>query len=191
VRAYPHAQVKPMPAYVQSSKPFIVRDATRSDVIAIMRLKVELAVSDDILDTVKASAADWERDSFGPNAHFTIFVAEWAGRVVGMAICGDRYFPGWVGPTIMLLDLCVEKKFRGRGVGSALLARVAEFAKAKNSVMIELTMRAGNSAARLYERLGFVHLPEVKNYIIAGDALERLTAPAAQVVDKPAERLAG
>jgi ribosomal protein S18 acetylase RimI-like enzyme len=180
-----------MPAYVQSSKPFVVRDAARADIPAIMRLKVELAVSDDILDTVRASAADWERDSFGPNAHFTIFVAEWAGRVVGMAICGDRYFPGWIGPNVMLLDFCVERKYRGRGVGTALLGRVAELAKAKKSVMIELTMRAGNDAARLYERLGFVNLSEVKNYIIAGDALARLAAPAAKVGEEPAERLAG
>jgi ribosomal protein S18 acetylase RimI-like enzyme len=166
-----------MPIRLQPPKPFTVRDATPADIAGIMRLKLDLAISDDIVHTVRATASDWERDGFGPHARFTIFVAESAGRLIGMAICAERYFPGWVGPNIALLDLCVEANHRDRGVGTALLARVAAFAKSRDSVMIELTMRAGNRAARLYERVGFVDVTEIRNYVIAGDALERLAAP--------------
>jgi ribosomal protein S18 acetylase RimI-like enzyme len=155
---------------------FIIRDSTAADVPAIMRLKLELAISDGIAYTVRATAADWKRDGFGPNARFTIFVAEQACEIIGIAICGDRYFPGWTGPTIALLDLCVESQHRNRGVGTALVARVAEFAKARDCVMIELTMRAGNRAGALYERLGFAEVTEIRNYVIAGDALDRLAA---------------
>ena len=123
-----------------------------------------------------STPADWERDGFGPNRRFTIFVAEQVSRIVGIAICGDRYFPGWVGPTMALLDLCVESQHRNRGIGTALLAQVAEFAKARNCVMIELTMRAGNRAAALYERAGFAEVRDIRNYVIAGDALDRLAA---------------
>jgi ribosomal protein S18 acetylase RimI-like enzyme len=168
-----------MPGHLQTAKMLVVRDATPADIPSIMRLKIELAVSDDIAHTVRATAADWERDGFGPNPRFTIFVAEWAGRTIGMAICADRYFPGWVGPNVALLDLCVEPGCRDRGVGMALLARVAEFAKSRDSVMIELTMRAGNRAAHLYERAGFAEVAEIRNYVIAGDAMERLAANAA------------
>jgi ribosomal protein S18 acetylase RimI-like enzyme len=159
--------------------PFVVRDAVPADIPGIMRLKLELAIADDIVHTVRATAQDWERDSFGPNAHFIIFVAASAGNVIGIAICAERYFPGWVGPNIALLDLCVEASHRDRGVGTALLARVAAFAKSRDSVMIELTMRTGNRAAHLYERVGFVDVAEIRNYVIAGDALDRLAAPAA------------
>jgi ribosomal protein S18 acetylase RimI-like enzyme len=114
------------------------------------------------------------------------FVAEQAGEIIGIAICGDRYFPGWTGPTIALLDLCVESQHRNRGVGTALLARIAEFAKARDCVMIELTMRAGNRAGALYERLGFAEVTEIRNYVIAGDALDRLAA-----VGLPPARMAG
>ena len=51
--------------------------------------------------------------------------------------------------------------------------------------MVELTMRAGNRASRLYERVGFACVAEARHYVIAGDTLERLAAPAA----KPAERM--
>src|SRR5258708_28479005 len=95
-------------------------------------------------------------------------------------------FPGWVGPTVALLDLCVEARHRGHGVGTALLSRAAEFAKARDSVMLELTMRAGNRAATLYERIGFAEVTEIRNYVIAGDALDRL----ANIAPHPA-RMAG
>jgi ribosomal protein S18 acetylase RimI-like enzyme len=158
--------------------PFVVRDAVPADIPGIMRLKLELAIADDIVHTVRARAQDWERDSFGPNAHFIIFVAASAGNVIGIAICAERYFPGWVGPTIALLDLCVETHLRGHGVGTALLARVAALAKARDSVMVELTMRADNRAASLYERLGFVDVKEARCYVIAGTALDQLAMPA-------------
>jgi ribosomal protein S18 acetylase RimI-like enzyme len=168
-----------MLACVESPRPFIIRDAVPADIGAIMRLKLELAIADEITHTLRATPADWKRDAFGPYAHFTTFVGEWRSRVVGMAICGERHFPGWVGATIALLDLCVEERYRRRGIGTALLVRVAEFAKARNSVMIELTVRAGNPAARLYERLGYAEVTNVRNLVIAGEALERLAKSAA------------
>ena len=158
---------------------FVIRESTPADIPAIMRLKFELAVSDAIPFTVRAGDADWQRDAYGANARFTIFVAELVSRVVGMAICGERFFPGWVGPTIALLDLCVEASCRNGGIGTALLAEVARFAKARDSVMVELTMRAANPAGALYERVGCVNVTEVRNYVLAGDALDRLAAFAA------------
>ena len=127
---------------------FIIREGVAADIPGIMQLKLELAISDGIAYTVRATAADWKRDGFGPNRRFRVFVAEQASQIIGIAIFGDRYFPGWVGPTISLLDLCVESQHRDRGIGTALLARVAEVANARDCVMIELTMRAGNRADR-------------------------------------------
>ncbi len=154
----------------------IIRDATPADIPAIMRLKLELAAHDDAVCAVRATAADWARDGFGPHARFTIFIAETAGRAIGMAICTERYFPGWVGPTIVLNDICVETRSRSHGAGAALLARVAELACARGSVMVELTTRAGNRAAALYERAGFVEVTAARSYVIAGPALDRLAA---------------
>lgn len=170
-----------MPAYAcapQAPQSFAVRDAVPADIPDIMRLKLELAISDDIGYTVRATAADWARDGFGPGARFNIFIAETARRVIGIAICAERYFPGWVGPTVALLDICVEARFRGHGAGTALLRRVAQFAKARDSVMVELTMRAGNRAGRLYERTGFTPVSEIRHYVIAGGALDRLAGAA-------------
>lgn len=165
-----------MPVCPPSSPRYVVRDATVADIADIMRLKLELAMSDDIVYTVRATAQDWERDGFGPEARFRIFVAVYGDRVVGMAICSDRYFPGWVGPNVALLDLCVDADYRRLGIGTSLMGRVADYARSRGSVMVELTMRAGNPAARAYERAGFIPVDEVRTYVIAGPALDTLAA---------------
>jgi len=168
-----------MPVRQKMPQSFTIRESSPADIPGIMRLKFELAVADAAPFTVRAGPADWQRDGYGPNAPFTIFVAESESRVVGMAICAERFFPGWVGPTVALLDLCVEANCRNRGIGTALLAQVARFAKARASVMIELTMRAGNRAGALYERVGYVNVTDARNYVLAGNALDRLAGFAA------------
>jgi GNAT superfamily N-acetyltransferase len=156
----------------------IVRDAAPADISAIMRLKLELAIAEDTVCAVRATTADWDRDGFGAGARFIIFVAESRGRVVGMAISAERHSPGWIGPVIVLRDLFVEETFRGHGVGAALIARVAAMAKARGSVMVELTVRSGNRAAALYDRLGFVEVAEARNFVLAGSALDVVASPA-------------
>jgi ribosomal protein S18 acetylase RimI-like enzyme len=183
-----HGVEKSMPVLLQAPQRLMIREAVIADIADIMRLKLELAISDDIVHTVRATPADWERDGFGAQAKFKIFVAEFGAHIVGMAICGERYFPGWVGPTISLYDLCVEHDYRGYGIGTALLGRVAALATACGSVMVELTMRADNPAARLYERVGFVEVDDISTYVIAGPALDTLAATAKS---PRAARLAG
>jgi hypothetical protein len=74
-----------MTASLPMSHSSIIREGVVDDIPAIMRLKLELAISDGIAYTVRATAADWERDGFGPNRRFTVFVAEQAARVIGIA----------------------------------------------------------------------------------------------------------
>jgi predicted N-acetyltransferase YhbS len=106
---------------------FRVRAAQPIDIPALLRLKRLLAESERSLHAVRASAADWLRDGFGPGAGFTAFVAEaeQAQSVVGMATCSRRTITGWSGPVIFLQDLFVELEFRNQGIARALVARVA------------------------------------------------------------------
>src|SRR5688572_30794321 len=77
------------------------------------------------------------------------------GDVIGILTCtggkrrGDRHE--------VELALSVRKAWRGRGVGTALIHRAVQWAKASGVVTrIELKVFTRNApAARLYERLGF------------------------------------
>jgi len=124
---------------------------------------------------VCASETDWLRDGFGPEAGFTAFVAD-SGEVIGMATCSRRKITGWNGPVIFLQDLFVEPAQRANGVARALMARVAAYANALGSPIVELTVRADNPAQQFYLRAGFQLLPQCLTYVLAGPALATLAA---------------
>ncbi len=151
-----------------------VRAASPVDIPELMRLKRLLAQGEDLLHAVRANAADWLRDGFGPGAGFTAFVAEIDDAVIGMATCSQRAITGWSGSVVFLQDLFVEPAHRKRGVARALTARVAAHAYKLGSPIVELTVRADNPAQRFYQREGFAHLPNCLTYVLAGPALAAL-----------------
>jgi GNAT superfamily N-acetyltransferase len=165
-----------------STARFHVRAAVPADIPALMRLKRLLAQGEDALDAVRATEVDWLRDGFGPGAGFFAFVAEAAETVIGMATCSQRVVTGWNGPIVLLQDLFVEAPARQHGVASALMARVAAFARDCGSPIVELTVRADNPAQAFYRRSGFQPLPECLTFVLAGPALDALAGRAQQAL---------
>ena len=159
-----------------SALAFRVRAVRPSDVPALMRFKRLLAESDDCLHTVRATAADWLRDIFGPRPGFAALVAqaEYNRGLVAMATYSERIITGWNGPLVYLQDLFVEEPYRRQGVARALIARVAAHAKSIGSPMVELTVRADNPAQLLYQKSGFQMLPPCPTYVLAGPALDEI-----------------
>jgi ribosomal protein S18 acetylase RimI-like enzyme len=155
---------------------FSIRAAQPRDIPALMRLKRLLAQAEDSLHAVRASEADWLRDGFGADAGFTAFVAESADGdgVIGMATCSRRIITGWNGPVLFLQDLFVDSAHRKHGVARALVARVAALACELRSPIVELTVRADNTAQAFYQGAGFQHLPQCLTYVLAGPALNAL-----------------
>jgi len=156
------------------TRAFRIRAAEPADVPALMRLKRLLAEGENSLHAVRATAADWLRDGFGPATGFTAFVAEVDGTVVGMATCSRRIITGWSGPVIFLQDLFVEPDYRKHGIARALTARVAAHAHGLGSPIVELTVHADNPAQAFYQRNGFRHLPQCLTFVLAGPALVAL-----------------
>ncbi len=59
--------------------------------------------------------------------------------------------------TAKLIGMAVDKKFRGHGVGGALLRKVVEFAMEKGRRIVYLNVRRDNlTAIHFYERHGFI-----------------------------------
>lgn len=81
----------------------------------------------------------------------------WVGdTAAGVAVC-VRSFSTFAGrPSINIHDLAVDAGFQGRGVGSALIDRVAADARASGACKVTLEVHDGNDGAkRLYEKKGF------------------------------------
>lgn len=63
-----------------------------------------------------------------------------------------------------LLLFAVSPEYRGRGIGTRLLDRFAECAKARGAQRLLLEMRRGNPAESVYRRMGFAPIGVRPNY---------------------------
>ncbi len=153
-----------------------IRFATEADVPAIFGLIVELAVYEREPDAVTITEADLLRDGWGPQPRFTCLVAEADGAVCGFAL----YYPiysTWAGRSLYLEDLYVQSAYRGRGIGTALMARVAAEARAQGCARMDWSVLTWNEPAiRVYERIGAVRMEEWRRMRLAGAALDGLAA---------------
>ncbi|XP_075437895.1 thialysine N-epsilon-acetyltransferase-like isoform X2 [Ascaphus truei] len=97
------------------------------------RVSQELAEYEKLLDQVKITAEGLMRDGFGESPVFRCLVAELGGgdrgdtgpALVGYALSYLTYST-WKGRSLYLEDLYIMPEYRGKGIGSRLLAAVAE-----------------------------------------------------------------
>ncbi len=153
----------------------IVRAALREDVPILVALIRDLAAYEREPDAVEVdedllSAALFDE----PRAVFAN-VADDDGEVVGMTIW-FRNFSTWTGRLgIYLEDLYVRPEARGRGVGAALMAALADEAHAHGYARIDWSVLDWNeSAIRFYESIGAVPMEEWTGYRLTGEALAAL-----------------
>lgn len=78
----------------------------------------------------------------------------WGGRWRGMVLDA---LPRDEDPSRMLIDgLCVDRNWRGQGIGAALISQAEALAQARGFAQIQIDVAAENHPAqRLYHRLGY------------------------------------
>ncbi len=102
-----------------------------------------------------------------PNTHYLL--AESSGR----PLIGEQEAAGFVlsrgaADEEELLLIAVVPYLRGRGIGSALLARFLFEARSRGAVRLFLEMREGNPAESLYRRHGFASVGRRRAYYRRG-----------------------
>lgn len=104
------------------------------------------------------------RDAAGRAASATVLVAVDDDRLVGAVTVATRRGP-WAEQAVpgdgVVRMLVVDPAARRRGVGDALLAACVETARADGCAVVRLSSHDGSPAHRLYERAGFVRVPEL------------------------------
>jgi len=154
-----------------------IRAATRKDVPRIFELIVALARFEKLAHEVVGSKEALEEHLFGPRVHAEVLVAEFEGALVGFALFFHSYSTFLTQPGIYLEDLYVEESHRGKGIGRALLVRLAQLAVERGCGRFEWSVLDWNAKAiEFYRKLGAVPNEEWTMYRVAGASLTALAA---------------
>jgi len=156
-----------------------IRPATPADIPLILRFIRELALYEREPEAVVATEADLLRDGFGSTPRFRSVIAEWAGEPAGFALFFTSYST-WRGHHgIRLEDLYVTPAMRGKGIGKALLAHLAQIAVTEGCPRLEWDVLAWNTPAiGFYEKIGAHILTQWRIMRIADEALTSLALHA-------------
>ncbi|MGW0353654.1 GNAT family N-acetyltransferase [Nocardia nova] len=140
-----------------------IRPAGPDDFAAIALLTVDTYVGEGHVHSESPYVAELS-DTETRAREAEVLVAERDGDLLGsltIARPGTPYADIAGSGELEFRMLAVAKRARGAGVGTALVRTVVETARAESFAAVVLTTMPGMAdARRIYERLGFVHVPE-------------------------------
>ena len=152
-----------------------IEPATERDLPAIVHLVRQLARYEKLEHAMVASPDDFRNALFGTERNAYALMAFADDAPVGFALYFYNFstFLGKRG--IYLEDIYVEPEHRGRGIGSALLKRLARVAKEQNCGRMEWSVLTWNQPSiDFYHRLGAVTLDNWRIFRLHGEPLEHL-----------------
>ena len=154
-----------------------IRLAGVDDLSEIFVLIKELADYERLLDQVIATEELLEETLFGENSNVEVLLACDENQILGFALY-FRTFSTFLGrPGIYLEDLFVREFARGKGIGKALLRRIARSTLEMGGGRLEWAVLNWNQPAiSFYKKMGAVPLDEWTTFRLTGEKLKKLTA---------------
>jgi GNAT superfamily N-acetyltransferase len=152
-----------------------IRSARPGDGPLINTLVRELAVYEKLDQEHVATDTIMEAVLFGPDARVFGEIAEWGGEGVGFALWYYSFssFEGRHG--IYLEDLYVREELRGKGIGKALLMRLAKRCADENLARLEWSVLDWNTPSiDFYKAMGAKLMDGWTICRVEGKALQKL-----------------
>ena len=154
-----------------------IRAATEDDVPLILSLVKELAEYERLSHQVVATEEVLRDSLFGERRVAEVLIGHHGGEPAGFALFFHNFSTFLGRPGIYLEDLYVRPRYRGMGLGKALLARLAKLAKERGCGRLEWWVLDWNEPAiRFYKALGAVPMKDWTVYRLAGESLDELAA---------------
>lgn len=150
-------------------------EATAADVPAILGMIRELAEYEKLSDRVTATEEKLRETLFGPRPAADVLLACCGPQYAGFALFFPNYSTFLARAGVFLEDLYVKPEWRGKGIGRALMVRVAQIARERGCGRMEWEVLDWNEPSiGFYKRLGAVPLDDWTKYRLIGDALDQL-----------------
>ena len=160
---------------------FVLRAATPADAALIFALVRELADYEKLTNEVGASEESIAAALFSREPRVYCDIAEWNGEAAGFTIWFLNFstFRGRHG--IFLEDIFVRPKFRKRGIGRAMLRRLAARCNEQGYGLVECAVLDWNEPAiAFYRSLGAEIRDDWRICRLDGEALAAFAAREAQ-----------
>lgn len=157
-----------------------IRPAAPADSALIFALVCELADYENLQGDVDATPEEIASALFAPDSKVFCDIAEWDGEPAGFAAWFLNFstFRGRHG--LYLEDLYVRPEMRGRGIGKALMRRLAQHCAERNLARFEWAVLDWNAPSiAFYESIGAKIMPEWKLCRLTGAALTRFAREGA------------
>jgi diamine N-acetyltransferase len=156
-----------------------LRPAVPGDAALVLAFIRALADYEKLAHEVEVTEAALDQALFGANPRVFAEIAEWDGRPAGFALWFYNFstFLGRHG--LWLEDLYVEPQHRGRGIGKALLGRLAKRCLDEGLGRLEWWVLDWNTPAiDVYKAQGARMMDDWTVCRLTGDELARLTEAA-------------
>ena len=157
-----------------------IRPARPGDAGLVLALVGELAAYEKLVDALDATEEMIAAALFGPNPRVFCDIAEWQAAPAGFSLWYPSFssFRGRHG--IYLEDLFVRPAFRRRGIGRALLARLARRCADEGWTRFEWSVLDWNRPSiDFYTSMGAVLMDDWTVCRLSGPALARLAQEGA------------
>ena len=136
-----------------------------------------MASYEKLSDQVTATEEKLRETLFGERRGADVLLAYLDKECTGFALFFPNYSTFLAKPGIFLEDLYVKPEFRGQGIGTALLRRVASIARERGCGRLEWEVLDWNAPSiGFYKSLGAVPMDEWTKYRVTGEALEKLAS---------------
>jgi GNAT superfamily N-acetyltransferase len=152
----------------------VLRDAGKQDIPLILEFIRGLAEYEGLLDQVSATEEGLEKALFQDRIA-EVLICEYGGKPAGFALYFHNFSTFLGRPGIYIEDLFVKSEYRGKGLGKAMLTRIAAIAVERGCGRLEWACLDWNEPSiKFYKSLGGRPLDEWTAYRVDGDALKKL-----------------